>query len=412
MDEEKNRSTILLGVGGGVAAFKAVQLTSSLNQAGFAIHVAMSPAAQKFVTPLSFEAVSNRPVLTVVFPSNPDDNPESVYPHLYPATRADIFILAPATADLIGKIAHGLGNEIVSASALSLPSRCQRFFCPAMNVEMWHQPTVQKNVATLESLGWKRIGPDEGHLACGVVGEGRMTEPERIFEIVLHSQTATGRLDKKRILILSGPTIEPIDPVRFISNHSSGKMGKALAQGAVAAGAHVEFITGPVPDENLPCHDDITISHVTTADSMLAAAQKKYAKADVIIFVAAVADYRPSETNDTKTAKPTELFTLTLTKTPDIAAILNSSKRKNQISIGFALETDGEARAKARKKLVAKNLDAIILNGTDSFGANTGEFTWINGSCDETETHWGKLEKVKCAQNVIQLVSKLLEETE
>ncbi len=402
--------TALVGICGGIAAYKAVDVVSRLRKAGWKVHVAMSDAAQKFVTALTFAAVSGNPVLETLFPSPGAHGGDELYPHLYPATNADLFILLPATADMIGRVANGLGSDVVSTSALSLPSHCRRFFCPAMNVEMWNQPVVKANVARLERDGWARIGPNAGALACGMEGEGRMAEPQEIVEAILQEMESAQALRGKKVLVISGPTREHIDPVRFIGNPSTGKMGKALAEEAVASGADVEFVTGPVAEVNLPHRDHLKIHHVTSAEDMLKKAKALYGGADVVIYAAAVADYKPVERHEKKLPKKSGDITLQLTATPDVAATLNEKKRKGQVAIGFALQTH-DGVEKARAKLEKKHLDGIVLNSLEALGGDTGTYTYLsaaNGRPAALE-EWGKLEKRACARKILAQAIKALE---
>ncbi len=396
--------TALLGIGGGVAAYKAVTVASRLHQAGISTYVAMTEAARKFVTPLTFAAVTNQRVLIDIFSGSAGGRCEDVYPHLYPATRADLFIALPATADLIAALAQGLGDDIVRATALSLPMPCRRYFCPAMNVEMWHQSVVQDNVRRLQDLGWQRIGPESGHLGCGTEGEGRMTEAEAIVERIMADLSHDAELEGRRVLILSGPTIEAIDPVRFISNHSSGKMGRALAEAAVAAGSDVDFVSGPVPDANLPSDPRIHIRHVSSAEQMLRTAQELFPASDAAVFVAAVADYRPATTTERKIAKNGEPLSLELMPTPDIAAALCAGKRDDQVCIGFALETHDGLRS-AQEKLEKKNLDAIVLNAAEAIADDAADYTFISSP---TSANWGRLEKTECARRVVGKLAEML----
>jgi phosphopantothenoylcysteine decarboxylase/phosphopantothenate--cysteine ligase len=396
--------TVLLGICGGIAAYKAVDVASRLRKAGYAVHVAMSDAAQQFVTPLTFGAVSGHPVLSRLFPGDAAAG-DAAYPHLYPATRADAFVLLPATADMMAKLAAGLGNDIVSTCALSLPATCKRFFCPAMNVEMWRQPVVQDNVRALEARGWTRIGPDAGALACGMEGEGRMSEPAHIVEHVQAALEAPRTLAGRRVLILSGPTREHFDPVRFIGNPSSGKMGRALAEAAVEAGAAVDFITGPVPEENLPRARELTLHRVTSADDMLNAARPLYARADLVVYAAAVADYRPKQFSAEKMPKKTGPLTLGLEPTPDVAATLNANKRPGQRAIGFALQTH-DGHAKAAEKMARKHFDGIVLNALDALGGDSGGYTWIEPGAAPQD--WGTLPKPACARRILARAAELL----
>lgn len=394
---------IILGIGGGVAAYKAVTVASRLRQSGAHVTVAMTPAARKFVGPLSFSAVTGRKVQTSIMPEPDADDIEAIYPHLYPATTADAFVLLPATADLIAAIAQGIGNDIVSLSALSLPDHCHRYFCPAMNSEMWQQQTVVDNVARLEALGWVRIGPESGALGCGITGVGRMTEPEDILQRLLND-AGPGPLHERRVLITSGPTIEHIDPVRFISNPSSGKMGCALALAAAAAGAQVDFVSGPVDNANLPVHPAIRMHNVTSTADMLAAATAYFENADAAIFAAAVTDYAVADPKSEKLPK-SDRITLELSATADIAATLGGAKGKAQICVGFALETD-DGLQKAQQKLRAKNLDAIVLNDPASLAGDDGTYTYITAA--ETK-RWGKLTKAVCGRRIIERLAIALQ---
>lgn len=394
---------VLIGVSAGIAAYKTVDLASRLKKSGLRVHVVMTEAATRFVAPLTFEAVSGNRVNASVFPVGQAEHPEQSYPHLYPATRADIFVVAPATADIIAKLAAGFGSDAVTTSALSLPASCRRYFAPAMNVEMWHQPVVQQNVARLEQLGWIRIGPDSGELACGMVGEGRMTEPAVIADLIragnpLTPTASPSDLAGKKVLVLSGPTCEHIDPIRFISNASSGKMGKALAEQAAARGAAVTLISGPVSAANLPQHPAIRVEKVVSANDLLNAGRAHFAESDVIVYAAAVADYRPATFTHEKLPKKTGTIELVLEATPDVAATLNQQKRPEQIAIGFALQThDGEKRA--LEKMRAKKFDGIVLNAPDALGGDDGSYTFFDARREEPE-NWGKLKKSACAANI------------
>ena len=402
MAQQTLTPTILLGIGGGISAYKAVEVASTFHKKGIETHVAMTRAAQRFVTPLTFSAITGNPVLNDIFPQNETlRESEDNYPHLYPATRADICAILPATANMIGNIAHGLGNDIVSTSVLSLSKQCRRFYCPAMNVEMWNQQSVQRNLQILDELGWKRIGPYYGSQACGSIGVGRMAEPSEIAHAILEEKEPLS-LQNKAVLILSGPTIEAIDPVRFISNHSSGKMGKALAEAAMELGAKVEFITGPISPENDPQGLGNNIYRVNTANEMLERAEEIFPKVEIAIFAAAVADYSPATPSKKKLPKSNDPQSLELAPTPDIAAILGKRKQEGQICIGFAVEckekeySDASALAKMKKK----NFDSIILNGIDSFNSQSGHFHFFQKAAKQKKVTWGKISKSECASRI------------
>lgn len=394
--EAKTNANVLLGVSGGIAAYKAVEVASALTRAGVNVTVAMTEAATKLVAPITFAAVTRRPVLTRIFVPPDHGEWQQFFPHLYPAMQADACLLAPATANLIARVAHGFAGNIVTAAVLALPDTCRRLYCPSMNTHMWRQESVQENCRILDNRQWRRIGPDDGRLACGDGGPGRMTAPAEITETVLQALRPTPALRGKRVLILSGPTREAIDPVRYIGNHSSGRMGQCLAAAAQAGGADVTFITGPVTEEMLPRDTDLKIERVQSAAEMLAAAQTHFPAADIILFAAAVADYTPAQTADQKHPKTTEPLILELQPTPDIAKTLCRDKKPGQICIGFALESQhGEAHA--REKLTRKNLNGIVLNGLEAMGAETAGYHVFTPTADED---WGPLSKPECARRI------------
>jgi phosphopantothenoylcysteine decarboxylase/phosphopantothenate--cysteine ligase len=407
MNDQK-QPTILVGVGGGIAAYKTVDVVSKLRQAGASLHVAMTESAVEFVTPLTFAAVSDNKVLTQMFQEEPVEERQDIYPHLYPATEADYFILAPATANLLSRIASGRGDDLVTTCVLSLPSGCRKYFCPAMNVEMWDNEAVQTSTIALEEMGWTRLGPDAGMLACGAEGSGRMAQPEEIVDTILRALHIGQQLENKRVLILSGPTREHFDPVRFIGNASSGRMGKALADEAAAVGATVDFITGPVGDSQIPRAPRILVHSVQGAEEMLAQAADLFNQADVVIYAAAVADYTPAERSAVKKAKSADGITLELRPTPDIAATLNVNKRSDQVCIGFALQThNGEDEA--REKMRIKQFDGIILNHMDALGSNTGSYDFLPRTGFTGEfSHWGKLSKRACARRIFEEATQLM----
>lgn len=396
---------ILAGIGGGIAAYKAVEVASRLTQAGLEVHVAMTAAAQRFVTPTTFASVTRRRVITEMFPPAESTEGEALFPHIYPACRADVFIVLPATADLLAKLAAGIADDVVCASALALRPETIRLLAPAMNEHMWRQPVVQRNLAALEAAGWQRVGPREGALACGTSGPGRMVEPAEIVETIETALAArSGPLRGRRVLILSGPTREPLDPVRFLSNGSTGRMGRELAHAAAAAGAQVDFITGPVEPERLPIGPAIAVQRVTTAEEMLAAARAAAPRADIVICAAAVSDFRPAETSATKRPKSEVGFTLRLAPTPDIAAELSRERPAGQVAIGFALESD-DGPTKARAKRAAKRFDLIVLNSVSAIGAESAEYVFVS---DAGEEPTGPITKAECARRILARAAELL----
>ena len=397
---------IVCGISGGIAAYKAADLVSRLHKQDLDVRVVMTPAAQRFVQPLTFQAILGAPVGTELFCASNASAREELYPHLYPSGQAALFLAAPATADLIAKLVHGQADDLVCASALGLAPSCVKVFCPAMNTNMWNQPVVQRNVKTLEERGWIRLGPDIGQLACGTAGAGRMAEPDYIANRVIHLLRRTRELEGRQVLILSGPTREHLDPVRYLSNPSSGKMGRALAEEALRRGAHVLFITGPVHAAQFPLPSDrLTVVPVTSADEMLAAARDAFPAADVSLFAAAVADYAPTQCAVEKLPKTPNALMLSLRPTPDIAATLGSLKKPNQRTIGFALQ-DRQAQDRAREKMTAKKLDMIVLNRLDALNADQSAYEILRAGQGAFED-WGTLTKTDCAVRIFDALAGL-----
>ncbi len=399
---------VVLGIGGGVSAYKAVETASRLTQiGGLAVDVLMTRAARRFVAPLSFEAVTRRRVWTALFPDSPPKKPEDIFPHLYPASQADLFAVLPATADLIAKLAAGTAGDLVSAASLALKRNCPRVLCPAMNTAMWNSASVQRNLRVLEDEGWLRVGPGEGALACGTAGAGRMAEPDEIVARLLSLLILGRQLAGRRVLILSGPTHEYLDPVRFIGNASQGFMGQALAHEALDRGAQVDFVTGPVPRANLPRGHGLTLHGVTSAREMMETARKLFAGADIAVFAAAVADYAPRALQPHKLRRAGETIALELEPTPDIAATLGKLKKTGQITAGFALETH-DGLESARRKLASKNLDAVLLNGAESIGADLASFTLLSGSGKTVQVQdWGRIRKAECARRLFDALTAM-----
>lgn len=394
-----SKPTAIVAVSGGIAVYKAVEVVSRLRKADVEVRVLMSTSATEFVTPLTFQAISGHRVNLDMFAQPEADEPDLIYPHLYPAMEADLFVLVPATAHSIARLANGYSETLPEAAAMAFPASGQAFFCPAMNDQMWADERVQDNCTRLQKLGWTQIGPANGVLACGSAGAGRLAEPEDICTILLNQLQHRQSLSGQRVLITSGPTQEPIDPVRYISNGSSGRMGQALALEAARRGAEVDFITGPVAQAYWPLAPNIHLHPVRTAQNMLATAQRLQAKANLVIFAAAVADYAPAEPSAEKQAKSTGPLSLTLTPTPDIAASLKADAPRDQLRIGFALQS-GDGRAEAREKLTRKGLDAIVLNHPEAMGAHQASYHLLTREPDAC-TAWGELSKTECAHRIL-----------
>ena len=362
--EQKN---ILLCVTGGIAVYKAAALTSKLVQAGYNVKVMMSPSATKFVTPLTFQALSRNDVYTDTF----DEKDSSKIAHIDLGDWPDLIIVAPATANTIGKLANGLGDEMIQATLLATTKPI--WIAPAMNVNMYHHPIVQKNMNTLKEIGCKLIEPNEGYLACGYVGKGRLAEPEDITQAVNdYFQNEIGMLSGKKIVISAGPTLETIDPVRYLSNRSTGKMGYSLAEVAVSLGAEVVLVSGPT---NLTPPEGCKIIKTESAAQMYDAIFSEYENADVVIKTAAVADYTPAVTFDQKMKKSEGDLSIPLKRTKDILLSLGQQKT-HQILVGFAAETE-QVEDYAKGKLVKKNADMIVANDVTKAGAGFGTDTNI-----------------------------------
>jgi phosphopantothenoylcysteine decarboxylase / phosphopantothenate---cysteine ligase len=365
MSKERN---ILLCVTGGIAVYKAAALTSKLVQAGFNVKVILSESAEKFVSSLTFQALSRNDVFTDTF----DEKNPHVIAHIDLADWADLILVAPATANTIGKLASGIADNMITTTLLAATSPV--WIAPAMNVHMYDHPAVKKNLAELAKFGCQFIEPSEGYLACGYVGKGRLEEPEKIVMLIQNcfNQQEHKKLTGKTMIITAGPTREKIDPVRFISNHSTGKMGYALAEESVKQGARVILVSGPV---SLSAPEGVELVKVESADDMYQAVLNNYSFADVVIKTAAVADYRPKVTFDHKVKKQAGDTTLELERTNDILFELGQQKT-TQLLVGFAAETD-HLEEYAKNKLIKKNADMIVANNVKAEGAGFGTDTNI-----------------------------------
>ncbi|MED0993092.1 bifunctional phosphopantothenoylcysteine decarboxylase/phosphopantothenate--cysteine ligase CoaBC [Bacillus cereus] len=357
---------ILLCVTGGIAVFKAAALTSKLTQAGATVKVMMSESAMKFVTPLTFQALSRHDVYTDTF----DEKDSAVIAHIDLADWADVVLVAPATANCIGKLANGIADDMITTTLLATTAPV--WIAPAMNVHMYENKIVQKNMMTLKALGYTFIEPGEGFLACGYVAKGRLEEPEVIIGRLEEVFSEQKPLQGKRILITAGPTREKIDPVRFMTNFSSGKMGYAIAEVAASLGADVILVSGPTA-LNPPLH--VTTIQVESAQDMLEAVLQHYQNVDVVIKTAAVADYRPKYVHDNKMKKQNGDAVIELERTVDILRTLGE-KKERQLLIGFAAETTN-IEEYATRKLREKNANMIVANDVKAQGAGFGTDTNI-----------------------------------
>ncbi|WP_100373256.1 bifunctional phosphopantothenoylcysteine decarboxylase/phosphopantothenate--cysteine ligase CoaBC [Bacillus sp. FJAT-45037] len=354
---------ILLAVSGGIAAYKACALTSKLVQSGAEVKVMMSQSAKEFVTPLTFQALSRQPVYDWTF-NEPD--PTKIA-HIELADWAEVVMIAPATANVIGKLANGIADDMITTTLLATKSPV--LLAPAMNVNMYQHPAVQKNISTLKEYGYTFVEGESGYLACGWTGKGRMAEPEVLQQAIeatfsKNEDQGAKSLHGKHVMITAGPTQEKIDPVRYFTNHSTGKMGYAVARAARDLGANVTLITGPT---NLDEPTGMSVIQVTTAQEMYEEVMKVYSQADIVIKSAAVADYRPSETADHKRKKQPGDWSVPMERTIDILHTLGE-KKTSQILVGFAAESQ-HVQEYAKQKLDKKNLDLIVANNIMTPGA-------------------------------------------
>jgi len=343
-------------VGGGIAAYKAAELARALMERGFEVQAVMTAAARQFVQPLTFAALTGRGVITSMFPSSEGgEQPQGGVGHIGVAETTDVLVVAPATADLMAKFAHGLADDFLSTLYLAFAGPV--VLAPAMNTRMWRHAATQANVGALRGRGHILVGPEEGALACGAAGPGRMAEPEAIADAVAGCLSQRRDLQGETVLVTAGPTQEPLDPVRFISNRSTGKMGYAIAEAAAARGARVVLISGPV---NLPAPGGVERIMVRTAAEMRQAVLERLDPATIVVKAAAVADYCASRVPEEKLKKTAARITLELDPTPDILAELGQ-KKGDRLLIGFAAET-GNLQQEARRKLRLKNCDMVAGN--------------------------------------------------
>jgi phosphopantothenoylcysteine decarboxylase/phosphopantothenate--cysteine ligase len=351
--------TIVLGVTGGIACYKAAALASALVKLHADVQVIMTENATQFVTPITFEQLTGNKALIDTF----DRNFRFDVGHIAVADRADMVLIAPATANVLAKLAHGLADDMLTTTVLAC--RCPKAAAPAMNTKMLENPVTQDNLATLRRYGWEIVEPASGRLACGAVGKGKLPEPEELVEVCLHTLAHEKDMAGKRVLVTAGPTREALDPVRYLTNHSTGKMGYALAKAASRRGAAVTLISGPV---DLPHPSYMDVVDVTTAQQMYEAVMARAPQADIILKAAAVADYRPATVAENKVKKTDGDLSIPLVRTRDILAELGAQKRPGQFICGFSMETENMVE-NSQKKLVKKNLDMIAANNLKDPGA-------------------------------------------
>ena len=391
---------IILGITGGIAAYKSASLARLFVKAGAEVQVVMTPSAKEFITPVTMSALTGKPVVSEFFTANTGE----WHSHVDLGLWADAMVIAPATASSIAKMAHGVADNMLITTYLS--AKAPVFIAPAMDLDMMAHPSTAANLELLRSYGNHIIEPAEGELASHLVGKGRMEEPERIFDVLYRFFNDTDELAGKKILITAGPTYEAIDPVRFIGNYSTGKMGFAIADAAASRGADVTVVSGPVDVK--PSHPDVKVVKVESARQMLSECERLFPEVSAAIFSAAVADYAPAKPERSKIKRENSDFrSLELVKNPDIAATLSGQKRPDQLTVGFALETDNET-VNAMHKLQKKNLDLIVLNSLRDKGAGFG--------CDTNKVSIYSTRgliadlplksKQECARDIISILSK------
>ncbi len=358
--------TVVLGVTGSIAAYKIANLASALVKLHADVNVIMTKNATNFITPITFETLTGNKCLIDTFDRNFQFNVE----HVALAKRADIFMVAPASANVIGKIAHGIADDMLTTTIMA--SKCPKLISPAMNTNMFENPILQDNLKILEKYGYEIINPASGYLACGDTGAGKMPEPETLLKYILRTIAREKDMAGKKVLITAGPTQEKIDPVRYITNHSTGKMGYALAENAMRRGAEVTLVTGPTAIEP-PMF--VNVVSVTSAEDMAGEVIARAPEQDIIIKAAAVADYRPVNPSDEKIKKKdSEESSIALERTQDILKYLGSHKRADQFICGFSMETENMLE-NSRAKLAKKNVDMIVANNLKVKGAGFGTDT-------------------------------------
>ena len=393
--------TVLLGVTGSIAAYKAADLASRLMKQHAQVHVIMTENAAKFISPITFETLTNRKCITDTFDRDyPSDHPVEVE-HIALAKKADLVIVAPATANIIAKMAYGIADDMLSTTLLACT--CPVLVSPAMNTKMYEHPATQANLAVLRQRGVKIIEPSSGLLACGDEGKGKLPEPAVLVDHILAEIACPKDLTGKKILVTAGPTREALDPVRFITNHSSGKMGYAIAHAAALRGADVTLVSGPV---SLTPPLGVKLVPITSAHDLFCAVTAVSAEQDIIIKAAAVADYRPVSVSDEKIKKADNDLSLSLARTEDTLQYLGEHKPEGQILCGFAMETS-DLENKARAKLKKKNLDMIVANNVKVAGAGFGTDTNVVTFITKDSTQ--QLEIMSKENVAMKLLDRLLE---
>lgn len=354
--------TVVLGVTGGIAAYKMPNLASALVKLGCNVQVLMTQNATQFITAVTFETLTGNKALVDTF----DRNFSFQVEHIAVADQADLVMIAPATANVIAKLAHGLADDMLTTTVLAC--NCPKIVVPAMNTKMYENPVTQDNLNALRRYGWEVVEPASGYLACGAVGKGKLPEPEVLLQVILHDLAHEKDMVGKKVLVTAGPTQEALDPVRYLTNHSSGKMGYAIAQAAARRGAQVTLVSGPVALKRLPYVETVD---VVSAQEMFEAVAMRAAEQDILIKAAAVADYRPMMVAEDKMKKSDDALSIPLERTQDILGWLGQHRRPGQFLCGFSMETQNMVE-NSRKKLEKKQVDMIAANNLKVEGAGFG----------------------------------------
>lgn len=354
--------TVVLGVTGGIAAYKMPNLASALVKLGCNVQVLMTQNATQFITAVTFETLTGNKALVDTF----DRNFSFQVEHIAVADQADLVMIAPATANVIAKLAHGLADDMLTTTVLAC--NCPKIVVPAMNTKMYENPVTQDNLNTLRRYGWEVVEPASGYLACGAVGKGKLPEPEVLLQVILHDLAHEKDMVGKKVLVTAGPTQEALDPVRYLTNHSSGKMGYAIAQAAARRGAQVTLVSGPVALKRLPYVETVD---VVSAQEMFEAVAVRAAEQDILVKAAAVADYRPMMVAEDKMKKSDDALSIPLERTQDILGWLGQHRRPGQFLCGFSMETQNMVE-NSRKKLEKKQVDMIAANNLKVEGAGFG----------------------------------------
>jgi len=390
---------VVLGVSGGIAAYKAAEVASRLSKLGARVRVVMTEHATRFIAPLTFGSITGNQVYVSLFDFSWEIE------HIALAKEADLLLIAPCTANVMGKMAGGIADDLLTTTAMAVTAPI--LLAPAMNVNMWENQATQRNRAVLAERGARFVGPEEGRMACGDYGCGRMSEPEAIVEAAINILTPKRDFAGRRVLVTAGPTREPLDPVRYLTNYSSGKMGYAIAEAAAARGAEVTLVSGPV---NLDAPSGVARMSVETTQQLYDEVTGRAPESDIVIQAAAPADYRPEAVADSKIKRGEGSLTITLTPNPDIAAQIGCEKRAGQILVAFAAETN-DLVENARGKLIRKNTDLIVANDVTQegagFGVDTNRVTLVTR---ENETELPLLTKREVADAILDTVMAMMPE--